>query len=553
MKNNVKALLLGGLDEIGKVCIIVEINQQIFIFDAGIKKLIEVDLGINFLIPDFNYLLKNKARISGVFLSSANHNNIGSINFLLKKLPHLSVYSSELTKQILITKNDSNQNYANRFKTIGENGEKFNDIEIKPFAISAEMPGTVGYIIRFGNQQIIYTSSFLLNNDQNKIFNTNLKILFNRKYKTLLLIGNAKQSNYLGFAKPKNDLQIWIKKPLFDQSKKRIYLACFEDEWAKIFETLKILENHSEKTQIIFFDHKFGNWYQQNLGAYHQSKNLIFNKNDNKSTLRKMIFITGNEKWLFNRIRSLIHNKTHPLSLDFESYFFLLISRNYILNEINVFNLLNDLSTSETKIVFLNDKKVLPMIGANEDLRFLIKACQPKYFLPIDGYYQNLKKAAENVNDLIPNENILICENGEIIDFDFEAKSNKKRKIINLETVFIENNENKSLRESTINERIQLGENGILMIAFYYRVTNKIVDLISPLRINFLGIALNQTKKNKIIDQISNLISFRIKNHYTKDNLKIKNFKEKVTKEIELIIKKEAHIKPLIGLTCIEK
>jgi len=90
--SNIKIFSLGGLDELGKNCYIIEINNDIFVFDCGLKYANENLYGIDYIIPDFDYLVKNKKRIKGVFLTHGHYENMGSTSDLVKNIPDIKIF-----------------------------------------------------------------------------------------------------------------------------------------------------------------------------------------------------------------------------------------------------------------------------------------------------------------------------------------------------------------------------------------------------------------------------------------------------------------------------
>src|SRR5574344_579720 len=94
---------LGGLDENGKNCYVLDIDNNIFIFDCGLKYASESLYGIDYIIPDFSYLKENKKRIKGLFLTHGHYENLGAVKELLTEIPELKVYATKFTKYVLIT------------------------------------------------------------------------------------------------------------------------------------------------------------------------------------------------------------------------------------------------------------------------------------------------------------------------------------------------------------------------------------------------------------------------------------------------------------------
>ena len=555
MKNSVKAFALGGLDEIGKVCFVLEIAAQIFVFDCGIKQLKEIDLGINYVIPDFNYLVRHRQRIQGIFLSNASERLTGGLKFLLRSIPQLPIYASALTKVILSNKPEQNRQIINNLVTLDKTNQWFGNVQITSFAIAADLPGNVGYIIKHRQQKIVYTNSFLINNQKNQqLFSTDLAKVCCDRTPTLCLIGNAQQAQYASFAKPYNHMRFWLEKAL-DSGQQKVYITCFEDEWWQIHSTIQFLSQYKTRQfQVVFFDRAFGEWYRTNMRAKTAAANLFFDKKTPKqASEHQVIFITGNEKWLFNRINLLINNKTHPLALDAQSYFLLAIKRSGHLNEISLNDLLNRLHTTTAQIQFINEKNVLPMTGGAEDLKLLIKILAPQFFWPINGYHQDLKRSATSYQRLLQPDAVLIRENGEVVNWTTDNQLSSDYQAIGLDSVFVESNEQEYVGETTIQERKQLGENGIVLTAVYYQITDGQVSLISSVKTDFIGVGINSSKQEKVNGEIANLINNYLKKRKILQKLQKQEFEKYINKNILLILKKEINRTPIVEFTAIEK
>ncbi|MGL5085697.1 MAG: ribonuclease J, partial [Clostridium sp.] len=102
-KAKVKIIPLGGLNEIGKNITVIEYKDDIVVIDCGLKFPEEDMFGIDIVIPDFNYLLKNKERVTGIFLTHGHEDHIGAIPYFLKQL-NVPIYGTTLTLGILETK-----------------------------------------------------------------------------------------------------------------------------------------------------------------------------------------------------------------------------------------------------------------------------------------------------------------------------------------------------------------------------------------------------------------------------------------------------------------
>ena len=98
----IKIFGLGGLDENGNNCYVIEIDDAIFVLDCGIKYASGNLLGIDYIMPDFNNKIKNRKKIKGLFITHGHEENMGSTKDLVKEIPEIKVYATKFTKFILL-------------------------------------------------------------------------------------------------------------------------------------------------------------------------------------------------------------------------------------------------------------------------------------------------------------------------------------------------------------------------------------------------------------------------------------------------------------------
>ena len=99
--SKIKIFSLGGLNEVGKNIYCIDVDNDLFIFDCGLKYANENLYGIDYIIPDFSFLVKNKKRIKGVFLTHGHYENMGAVGDLLQEIPYLKIFATKFTKFIL--------------------------------------------------------------------------------------------------------------------------------------------------------------------------------------------------------------------------------------------------------------------------------------------------------------------------------------------------------------------------------------------------------------------------------------------------------------------
>ena len=128
--SKIKIFGLGGLSESGKNSYVIEVDDEIFVFDAGIKFASGNLLGIDYIMPDFSYLVKNKKRIKGLFITHGHPENMGAVRDLLKDVPTLKVYATKYTKFELMEDGVNENNIIFEEIEITENPPTKEELEI---------------------------------------------------------------------------------------------------------------------------------------------------------------------------------------------------------------------------------------------------------------------------------------------------------------------------------------------------------------------------------------------------------------------------------------
>ena len=175
VEQKIKIFALGGLDENGKNLYVVEVNDKIFILDAGLKYPTEDLLGVDAVIPDFTYLKENVSRVQGVFLSHGHEDHIGAIPQLLSVI-NVPVYGTRLTMSLVedaLTENGLDYKQYKLYK-IRENNELFfGEIKVTFFKTTHSIPDSVAICIHTTDGVIVYTSDFTFDQNAKGRYQTN--------------------------------------------------------------------------------------------------------------------------------------------------------------------------------------------------------------------------------------------------------------------------------------------------------------------------------------------------------------------------------------------
>ena len=146
--SKINVMGLGGLNENGKNLYTVSINDRILVFDCGMKYAPDKMYGVDYVIPDFSYLVKNKDKIDGIFVTHPHHENMGAITDLLRVIPDLHVYASNYTCKIIeYMCEDEKVELKNLHNIPAYKKIDFKDYSVFPFSVTHSSPETFGYAV----------------------------------------------------------------------------------------------------------------------------------------------------------------------------------------------------------------------------------------------------------------------------------------------------------------------------------------------------------------------------------------------------------------------
>ena len=143
--SKIKIFGLGGLNESGKNTYVVCVDQDIYIFDCGLKYANENLYGIDYIVPDFSFLIKHKKNIKGLFLTHAHYENMGATIDLVRAIPNLKVYATKYTKFILEQEGLDSKNII---EITPHKKINFNENSVFPISVSHSTPDSVMYVLK---------------------------------------------------------------------------------------------------------------------------------------------------------------------------------------------------------------------------------------------------------------------------------------------------------------------------------------------------------------------------------------------------------------------
>ena len=540
--NKIKIFALGGLNENGKNMYVVEVNKDIFVFDAGLKYDNDINLGIDYIIPNIDYLVKNRKRIKGLFLTHGHSKNIGAICDIVKQFPKINVYACKFTCDLLKKEfEDENIKFDNLHEIVAHKKINFGKHSIFPISLTHSIPDNVGYVLNTSDGAIVYTGNFVFDSSMTGPYSTDIgKLAYIGKQGVLCLLSESEYADRTGYTAPKNRVAPVVRDTLM-HNEGRIIVTFFPSHICRLQE----LFNEIDKThrKVVIMGKKL-----QNLVDYVMKNGYITFDKEKIGTLvniedkDSVILISNEDEKPFNNLERIVNGYDRYIKLTESDCVFYLDPIQSSMEKKAV-KLADDISRIGANVVTLSSKEHLLNHASQEDLMLMFNLMQPKYYFPVIGEYRHQVENANVISSLgFPKENILLKQNGEVVEIN-RGKLVDSFEKIKIDEILIDGKSSKDIGELVLKDRELLSENGIVIIcATLNKKTKEILAGPEILTRGFIYVKNNAD----IIEKIKE-ISLEVINNNTKDNyVEFNKIKTDIRDILGKFLYSETECKPMI-------
>ncbi len=455
---------LGGLDENGKNMFVIEINKNILVFEAGLKYADELTLGIDYIIPNINYLKENKERIKGIFLTHSHEENVGALPDMMDTLEGIPIYGSKYT--INIVKKEF-ETYKINTKNLREIKAyipiEIENIKIFPVNLSHSIPDNFGYAIYTDDGVIFYAADFVFDSLMKGPYKTDIgKLAYIGKQKVLCLLTESMYADREGFTSPKHRISGLIREML-NTADGRIIFNVLDSHLYRIQELFDEVKKTERKIVIM------GKRLKKIIDTAIENDYLLVDKNviGDLSNIndKNVVILNSNEKEKpYYNVMKIVNGYDKFIKLN-ESDTVFLATPIYNNREKTYYHLLDEISKTGAKVVGLSSKQYLSHHASREDLMMMINLMNPKYYFPIRGEYKNQVQNAELAELVgIPKENIILKENGDVVTIE-KGQLKEEFKKVPCGSILIDGNSSDDIGEIVLKDREILSDNGIMIVS----------------------------------------------------------------------------------------
>ena len=544
--SNIKLIALGGVRENGKNLYIAEVDESIFVLDVGLKYPENEQLGVDFVIPNMDYLFENKDRIAGVFLTHGHADAIGALPYLLAETK-VPVFGSELTIELakLFVKGNDTVKKFNDFHVIDEDTEiDFGSTVVSFFKTTHSIPESLGIVLKTSEGNIVYTGDFKFDQTASQSYATDFARLaeIGREGVLALLSDSANADSNIQVAS-ESEVAKEISNTIGD-CEGRVIVAAVASNLSRIQQVFEAAARTGRRVVLTGFD--IENIVRTAIRLKKLSlvdeRLLIKPKEMSKFEDHELIILeTGRMGEPINGLRKMSIGRHRYVEIK-EGDLVYIVTTPSIAKEALVARVENMIYQAGGVVKLITQDLRVSGHGNERDLQLMLNLLQPKFLFPIQGEYRELAahaKAAMAIG-MLP-ENIFIPKRGSIMEYekgDFVPAG-----AVSSGDVMIDGNAIGDVGIIVLRDRKVLSEDGIFIVAITVNRRDK--KIISKAKVHTRGFVYVK-KSRDILRESADLINKTVEDYLAKDNFDWSELKGSVRDNLAKYLFEQTKRRPAI-------
>ncbi|MFA5481132.1 MAG: ribonuclease J [Bacilli bacterium] len=471
MEDKVKVFALGGLDEDGKNLYVIEINDDLFVIECGIRFPDKTTPGIDYIIPDFDYLRKNKQRVKAYILTHGHDDEIGALPYLIKVVP-APIYGSDVTLLMV----------RSFFEHIHSDASHLDLRVVKPtsdvligghsfhfFHTAHNVAESMGVAVETSLGNIVFTGDYVVENNASDNYLHDMHAIAKIAEKeTLLLMTESMYADRLGYTAPKYKITPLLSQ-FIEEVKGRLFIALFSRNIYNIDEIINLAVKSRKK--IVFYDEETADIFKdmQKVNQLMIPKNNFVHIEDvNRIRANEtIVLMCGFGDRLFKKIKKLANGlqEDRRIILNVEDTFVVAAPASPNVEAIAT-DAIDDLYRSGVRVKALSKKEILKMHASEEDIKMIVATLKPKYYLPVKGSYRHLLANAQLVVNMglkLSHQNVFVLDNGMVLEISASGAQILKESV-KVGDLLIDGKGIGDVESEVIGDRQKLSDDGVVVL-----------------------------------------------------------------------------------------
>ena len=539
--DNIKVFALGGLGEVGKNMYCVECGNELIIIDSGIM-FSDTGFGIDYVIPDYTYLIKNEKKIKALFITHGHEDHIGGIPHLLQQVKIPVVYAAGIAIDLIQSKIDDYANLSiNLVPFTKDTKLQYRHFTVSFFNTNHSVPDSFGIAIETRLGYIIHTGDFKFDFTPLGAMTDYAKLTEYSKKGVLCLLSDSTNANVKNFSLSEKKIGESIKN-IFSNIKGRILISTFA---SNVYRVQQIIEaSIANNRKVIVYGRSMEKTVQVALknGYIKAPESVIISSKDLPTIEDKNLTIitTGSQGEPLAAL-SRIANGTHRQIKIKEGDTIIFSSSAIPGNQNSINQTINKLYKAGANVIVNSPLADTHTSGhaSETELQIMLNLIKPKYFMPIHGEYtMQLKHIELAVETGVKRENCFLLNNGKVLTF-----SDKKTfALYSVQTndVFLDE-DGLEIDSTLIKERKSFADDGIISIVFTVNFKNKL------LRTTIVTRGFVYSKISDTLLQLVKTKAEALYNEYQEAGEKATNIIQNITTDLSNFIYSKTERRPLVA------
>lgn len=418
---DIRIIPLGGVGEIAKNMYIVEVDDEMFMLDAGLMFPEDEMLGVDIVIPDIQYVIENKERLKGIFLTHGHEHAIGAVSYVLEQID-APVYGSKLTialvKEAMKARNIKKKV---RYYTVNHDSiMRFKNVNVSFFNTTHSIPDSLSVCIHTSYGSIVYTGEFKFDQSLHGHYAPDLKRMAEIGDEGVFaLISDSTEAEKPGYNTPENIIEHHMY-DAFAKVKGRLIVSCYASNFVRIQQVLNIASQLNRKVSFLGRSLESSFNIARKMGYFDIPKDLLIpiNEVENYPKNEVIIIATGMQGEPVEALSQMARKKHKIMNIEEGDSIFLAITASANM-EVIIADTLNELVRAGAHIIPNNKKIHASSHGCMEELKMMLNIMKPEYFVPVQGEFKmqiaHAKLAAETG---VAPEKIFLVEKGDVISYN---------------------------------------------------------------------------------------------------------------------------------------
>nr|WP_207652335.1 ribonuclease J [Clostridium chromiireducens] len=542
---SLKIIPLGGLGEIGKNMTAFEYDNEIIVIDCGLAFPDEDLYGIDIVIPDVTYLIKNKDKVKGIFITHGHEDHIGGLPYILKQI-NIPVYGTKLSLGLIELKlkehailSDCTLNMVEPAETV--NLDKFKIEYIRnnhsiPDSCSIALHTPVGVVVHSGDFKVDFTPI------DGKVMDLQRYAQLGKKG-VLLLMADSTNSLHKGYTMSEKTVGETLEN-LFSKATGRIIVSTFASNVHRLQQISNCAVKYGRK--IAFSGRGMENVSEvaRELGYLVIPEDMVISLDQIKNYPNdKLTIVTTGSQGESMAALTRIAASTHKYIQIFEDDMVIISATPIPGNEKAVSNVVNELIEKGANVIYKSIEEIhVSGHACEQELRLIQALLKPKFFIPVHGEYKHLITHAKIAQSMgIDKDNTFILENGDVLELT--RNSGKITGKVPFGRVLVDGMGVGDIGNMVLRDRKNLAENGIITVVIAIDRRNKVIisgpDIVSR---GFVYVRNSE----ELIDEVRNIVTDVVEKCLDKNITQWAEIKNGIRREVDNFVYMKMKRKPMI-------